>query len=119
MAVIATHYEGEPCDNTKHFHKWVRNEIKAKNMTKFSKIKYGIMGLGDSSYEQFNSMANFFTEKFTALGAEKLVETGLADADKNTTEQDFESWKSNLWQSLIDYYKAKQPAGASGTTAKP
>lgn len=24
LAVIATHYEGEPCDNTKHFHKWIR-----------------------------------------------------------------------------------------------
>lgn len=58
-------------------------------------------------------MATFFEEKFKSLGGERLVETGMADADKNTTEQDFDSWKTNLWSNLIEYYKAKQPAGAT------
>lgn len=58
-------------------------------------------------------MATFFEEKFKSLGGERLVETGMADADKNTTEQDFDTWKTNLWSNLIEYYKAKQPAGAT------
>jgi sulfite reductase alpha subunit-like flavoprotein len=24
VCVIATHYEGDPCDNTKKFHKWIK-----------------------------------------------------------------------------------------------
>ena len=56
LMCIATHYEGDPCDNTKRFHKWLRTELKTAGAKPFENMKYAIMGLGDTSYELFNEM---------------------------------------------------------------
>jgi sulfite reductase alpha subunit-like flavoprotein len=60
---VATHYEGDPCDNTKKFNKWIKELRKGKDQV-FLGMKYTIFGLGDTSYEQFDFMAKFFDESF-------------------------------------------------------
>lgn len=55
--VVATHYEGDPCDNTKNFHKWFKGLQRDKsNPTPFKGMKFTVFGLGDTSYEQFNEI---------------------------------------------------------------
>ena len=51
IVVVATHYEGDPCDNTKKFTKWIKELMKTKENEEFKGIKYVIFGLGDTSYE--------------------------------------------------------------------
>lgn len=47
----ATHYEGDPCDNTKKFYKWLKEQRKTKDNTLLKGIKFAVFGLGDTSYE--------------------------------------------------------------------
>lgn len=63
-------------------------------------------------------MGIWFEAKFKELGAECLLPSGVADADKHTTEQDFETWRSDLWSKLFAYYKSKQPTGTASTGVK-
>jgi len=50
IVVIATHYEGDPCDNTRNFYKWFKKILKDKKKV-FEGMKFAVFGLGDTSYE--------------------------------------------------------------------
>ena len=51
LICVATHYEGDPCDNTKKFFKWMKQLAKNKTEKPFAGMNYAIFGLGDTSYE--------------------------------------------------------------------
>jgi sulfite reductase alpha subunit-like flavoprotein len=51
------------------------------------------MGLGDSSYEQFNEIAKVCDSSLAKLGAKRHYEIGAANAETYTTEDDFIKWK--------------------------
>jgi NADPH-ferrihemoprotein reductase len=88
--VLATHYEGDPTDNAKAFHKW----LKKNNKNELLKgMEYSIMGLGDTSYEQFNEMAVFCDKSLTEMGAKRLYQVGAANAETYTTEDDYIKWR--------------------------
>jgi len=48
---VATHYEGDPCDNTRNFFKWMKKLVRDKTSKPFTGMKFAIFGLGDTSYE--------------------------------------------------------------------
>ena len=60
---IATHYEGDPCDNTKKFFKYIREKLKSPNDL-LKNLKFSLFGLGDTSYEQYNEMGRYFNKGF-------------------------------------------------------
>ena len=103
LVCVATHYEGDPCDNTRNFHKWFKKLLKAKGKP-FEGMKYAIFGLGDTSYEQYNEMGVQFDEGFAKLGAERLYKLGDGNAETFSTEDDFNKWKEDLWKTIFDYY---------------
>jgi NADPH-ferrihemoprotein reductase len=98
--VLATHYEGDPTDNAKAFHKWLKNSVKSENKL-LTGLEYCVMGLGDTSYEQFNEMAKFCDKCITTLGGKLLYKLGAANAETYTTEDDFFDWKKSLWSFLF------------------
>ncbi|MFS8160148.1 MAG: flavodoxin domain-containing protein [Candidatus Roizmanbacteria bacterium] len=53
MLCVSTHYEGDPCDNSKKFYKWFKETLKNKdaNAALLKDMNYSIFGLGDTSYE--------------------------------------------------------------------
>lgn len=109
---VSTHYEGDPTDNAKQFHKWLKNYVKKQATVEVKHsidMKYCIFGLGDTSYEQFNEMALFCDRSLTALGATRIGEVGTGNAEHFTTEDDFQKWKQPLWEILFNYYKALDP----------
>ena len=59
IIVVATHYEGDPCDNTRNFHKWFKKLLKEKTKL-FEGMRFAVFGLGDTSYEQYNEMGKQF-----------------------------------------------------------
>jgi sulfite reductase alpha subunit-like flavoprotein len=62
------------------------------------------MGLGDTSYEQFNEMAVSSDNCMAKMGASRLYELGAANAETYQTEDDFIKWKTNLWSFLFDHF---------------
>jgi NADPH-ferrihemoprotein reductase len=99
---VATHYEGDPCDNTKAFYRWFRNLLRdKKNPKPFEGMKFAIFGLGDTSYEQYNEMGKYFDKGFEQLGATRLCAMECGNAEHHTTEDDFENWRIKLWPALI------------------
>ena len=103
IVVVATHYEGDPCDNTRNFHKWFKKLLKEKTKV-FQGMKFAIFGLGDTSYEQYNEMGKQFDEGFEKLGAERLHDLGDGNAETFSTEDDFNRWKEALWPKLFEHY---------------
>ncbi len=105
---ISTHYEGDPCDNTKKFYKWVREMVKNKDTSVLKNLKYTIFGLGDTSYEQFNAMGRYFDKELSTLGGERIYKYGEGNAEKNKTEDDFIDWKMCLWKDMAKYYASNE-----------
>ena len=103
---IATHYEGDPCDNTRPFYKWFKTLLKKKQEKPFAGMKFCTFGLADSSYEQFNQMGKEFDAGFEQLGAERLYDMGVGNAETFSTEDDFNKWKETLWSKIFEHYAA-------------
>ena len=60
-------------------------------------LKYGLIGLGDSSYEIFNGGIEHFERLFSDLGAKPIRETLKLDATvHNAPEKDALSWLQAL-----------------------
>lgn len=109
IVCVSTHYEGDPCDNTKQFYKWFRGLLRDKaNPKPFKGMSYAIFGLGDTSYEQFNEMGIQFDKGFEQLGATRIFELGAANAEHHTTEDDFDNWRARFWPALIDFFEKTQ-----------
>lgn len=51
IVIVATHYEGDPCDNTRNFYKWLKKIARNKTEKPFSGMNFTVFGLGDTSYE--------------------------------------------------------------------
>lgn len=111
IVCVATHYEGDPCDNTRGFFKWIKKISKDKTAISakpFDGMNFAIFGLGDTSYEQYNEMGRFFNESFEKLGGKRLQDMAVGNAETFSTEDDFNKWKENLWSNIIAQYASKQ-----------
>lgn len=116
---MATHYEGDPCDNTKKFFKWIRNCVKNKESGLLKGMDYAIFGLGDRSYEKFNEIGEYFDAKFATLGGNKVFELGAANAEAFTTDEDFFKWKCEFWPAVVAHYAKTCTEVRAKTEQKP
>lgn len=109
VVCVATHYEGDPCDNTKNFFKWIKKlKRDKKNPKPFAGMNFTIFGLGDTSYELFNEIAKIFDKEFEALGGNRLYDLGAGNAETFSTEDDFNKWTADLWQSIFAYFEKNE-----------
>jgi len=108
IVCVATHYEGDPCDNTRDFFKWLKQLLKNKSAKPFEGMKFAIFGLGDTSYEQFNEMGVVFDKSFEELGGQRFSSLGVGNAETFSTEDDFIRWKEGLWSKLFALFDAHQ-----------
>jgi len=104
VTCMATHYEGDPCDNSKKFYKWIKASVKNKESGLLKNMDYAIFGLGDMSYELFNEMGKYFDGAFEKLGGTRVHELGAANAETFSTEEDFFKWKCAFWPAVIAHY---------------
>ena len=95
---MATYGEGEPTDNARPFNEWILQEHED---TLLQNMKFAVFGLGNKTYEQYNSMAKRTSKQLKEKGGEEVYEMGLGDDDASL-EEDFEKWKSNLWPSMCN-----------------
>lgn len=95
---LATYGEGEPTDNCQIF--W--NLIMDKDCDlELNNLKFIVFGLGNTTYEHFNAVARKVSSRLVELGSKMVGDLGLGD-DSKSLEDDFLSWKENIFAKLCE-----------------
>ena len=104
--ILATYGEGEPTDNAVDFYEFFKGEdisfseggtIEDKPL---SHLKFIAFGLGNNTYEHYNSMVRNINSFLLRLGATRIGAVGEGDDGAGTMEEDFLSWKEPMWTEL-------------------
>nr|WP_217534707.1 assimilatory sulfite reductase (NADPH) flavoprotein subunit [Vibrio cholerae] len=93
--VASTNGEGEAPDNALALHEF----LKSKKAPKLPNLKYGVLGLGDSSYQFFCQTGKDFDQFLENLGAQRLVERLDADVDYQAAAT---KWRTQVLSILKD-----------------
>ena len=106
--VLATYGEGEPTDNAVEFYEFFGSEdisfsegASAEDKP-LSNLKYVGFGLGNNTYEHYNSMIRNVDGYLTKLGATRLGAAGEGDDGAGTMEEDFLAWKEPMWVAVTE-----------------
>ncbi|KAL2208727.1 cytochrome P450 oxidoreductase [Sarocladium strictum] len=104
MFVLATYGEGEPTDNAVEFYEFITGEdvsfSEGDNNPPLSNLNFVAFGLGNNTYEHYNSMVRNVNKALEKLGAHRIGEAGEGDDGAGTMEEDFLAWKDPMWESL-------------------
>ncbi|CCK70996.1 NADPH--cytochrome P450 reductase KNAG_0F03340 [Huiozyma naganishii CBS 8797] len=93
---LSTYGEGDFPDGALNFEEYL-NEQDAGSL---ENIKYTIFGLGNTTYEFFNSAAKKAMKALDNAGARLVGPLGEGDDGKGTTDEDFLSWKETVLNEL-------------------
>ena len=96
--VIATHYEGDPPDNS--VDAWDRLQ-KIEEPTYFSGMKYMFFALGDLTYKHYCGFGKNISKKLTECGGELIHTFGTGSNDQNKIEIPFIEWRDTIWTELV------------------
>lgn len=108
MFVLATYGEGEPTDNAVDFYEFITGEdVSFSNGTPveekpLSNLKFVAFGLGNNTYEHYNSMVRRVNTALEKLGALRIGQAGEGDDGAGTMEEDFLAWKEPMWAELSE-----------------
>ncbi|KAK5005167.1 hypothetical protein LTR60_006338, partial [Cryomyces antarcticus] len=106
MFVLATYGEGEPTDNAVDFYEFITSQdvsFSAGGGTEekpLSTFKFVAFGLGNNTYEHYNSMVRNVNKALEKLGGSRIGAAGEGDDGAGTMEEDFLSWKEPMWSAL-------------------
>ncbi|KAF2859882.1 hypothetical protein K470DRAFT_258410 [Piedraia hortae CBS 480.64] len=104
--VLATYGEGEPTDNAVEFYGFISDEDVSfsekggVDSQPLSSLNYVAFGLGNNTYEHYNSMVRNVTKFLDKLGAKRIGEAGEGDDGAGTMEEDFLAWKEPMWAAV-------------------
>lgn len=102
--VVATTGQGDPPANMKQF--WRHLLRKNLPVTMLQNLKYGVLGLGDSSYLKFNFAAKKLNKRLAQLGGKELLSIGLADDQHNLgIDAVVDPWIKKLWEEIADIFE--------------
>ncbi|KAI9249324.1 hypothetical protein BY458DRAFT_559970, partial [Sporodiniella umbellata] len=88
--------DGDPPDNSLKFWEFLRG---SKSKECFLNTKFTVLGLGDSSYSNFNYTGKRLERTLKELGSTVFNEKGLAD-DSEGLEEVVDPWIEKLWETL-------------------
>lgn len=97
--MIATTGQGDPPANMQQFWRLLLRKNLPANM--LQDLKYGVLGLGDSSYQKFNFAAKKLNRRLAQLDGKELLPIGLAD-DQHDLGIDavIDPWIKKLWDEV-------------------
>ncbi|KAI8376808.1 hypothetical protein BD560DRAFT_326302 [Blakeslea trispora] len=106
VIVCSTAGQGDFPSNAREF--WKNMSSLIVGDIELSELRFGVLGLGDSHYWPrredagfFNKPAKLLDAKLETLGANRLLDLGLADdQDTDGYETIFNSWQAALWKAL-------------------
>lgn len=105
MFVLATYGEGEPTDNAVEFYEFITGDspsFSLGNDPPLGNLNYVAFGLGNNTYEHYNSMVRNVNKALERLGAHRIGEAGEGDDGAGTMEEDFLAWKDPMWKALTE-----------------
>jgi NADPH-ferrihemoprotein reductase len=105
MFVLATYGEGEPTDNAVDFTEFITGESPSftlDNDPPLANLNFVAFGLGNNTYEHYNSMVRNVNKALEKLGAHRIGEAGEGDDGAGTMEEDFLAWKDPMWTALAE-----------------
>ncbi|OQV23583.1 NADPH-dependent diflavin oxidoreductase 1 [Hypsibius exemplaris] len=109
--VCSTTGQGDPPDNMAKFWRFMlrRRELPAGSL---SHLKFAVLGLGDSSYMEFNFAAKRLNRRLLGTGATSIQEIGYAD-DQHELGIDgvAEPWIAQLMDNLMVNYPLPEGEG--------
>ncbi|KAF1993597.1 NADPH-cytochrome P450 reductase [Amniculicola lignicola CBS 123094] len=106
--VLATYGEGEPTDNAVEFYEFINSddisfsEGASAEDKPLANLKYVAFGLGNNTYEHYNSMVRNVDKALTKLGGTRLGAAGEGDDGAGTMEEDFLAWKEPMWTAVAE-----------------
>ncbi|HET8596168.1 MAG TPA: assimilatory sulfite reductase (NADPH) flavoprotein subunit [Castellaniella sp.] len=100
--VMSTQGDGDPPDDSIA---WVEFLL-GKRAPKLPKLKYAVLGLGDTSYPSFCGISQKIDARLAELGAQRLQDAGTADLDVETV--------AGPWQARALEQAAQALAPAAG-----
>ncbi|KAM0542545.1 hypothetical protein ACHAPJ_012753 [Fusarium lateritium] len=114
MFLLATYGEGDPTDNAVDFWETLNNDASFSRGEDppLESLKYVVFGLGNRTYEHFNAMARRVSSIFDRLGAQRIGPLGEGDDGAGTLEEDFLSWKDEMWAALSDEVRLEESNSA-------
>ncbi|XP_026754063.1 NADPH-dependent diflavin oxidoreductase 1 [Galleria mellonella] len=103
LFVCATTGQGDEPDNMKKFWKFLlRKNLPSNSLIK---LKYGVLGLGDSSYTKFNFVGKKLHKRLMQLGATPLLDIGLCDYQHDLGHDAvMKPWVENFYSILKRFY---------------
>jgi NADPH-ferrihemoprotein reductase len=105
MFILATYGEGEPTDNAVEFFEFLTGEdvtFSESRESPLSNLNYVAFGLGNNTYEHYNTMVRNVNKALQKLGANRIGEAGEGDDGAGTMEEDFLAWKDLMWAALAE-----------------
>lgn len=105
MFVLATYGEGEPTDNAVDFYEFISGEevsFSEDRSPPLDNLNYVAFGLGNNTYEHYNSMVRNVNKALEKFGAHRIGEAGEGDDGAGTMEEDFLAWKEPMWTALAE-----------------
>lgn len=106
LIVVSTHGEGDPPDNAISFHEFLHS----KRAPKLDGLKFSVLSLGDSSYEQYCKTGKDFDTRLEALGATRFY-------DRVDCDVDYEEPASAWLQGVLNRLKEEQGGAAAPAAA--
>ncbi len=109
--VISTQGDGDPPDDAQAFVEFVAG----RRAPALKDLRYAVLGLGDSSYPQFNAIGRRLDARLAELGAQRIASAGEADVDVDTVAA---PWRQQALVVARDALKSS-PALATVTALRP
>lgn len=110
LIITSTYGDGEPPDNAMDLHA----AVLAEDAPKMEGVKYAVLALGDTDYPDFCQCGIEFDERFTALGAEKILNRVDCDVD---FDDEYSAWQKDLLailgtqSAVVDTAEDDEPQG--------
>lgn len=98
--VCSTTGQGNEPDNMKTFWKFLlRRNLPLDSLCA---LQYAVLGIGDSSYAQFNFVAKRLNKRLQQLGGRPIIPVGLCDEQHDLgASAVYVPWLTNLWNELL------------------
>ncbi|MBC2606981.1 assimilatory sulfite reductase (NADPH) flavoprotein subunit [Pelagicoccus albus] len=107
LVLVSTWGEGEPPSRASDFY----DAIMAEDAVKLDGVNFSVLGLGDSSYAQFNQMGKEFDKRLEALGGTRIYNKVECDVD---FEGAYTGWANGAIAKLKEIAK---PVAVAGSTS--
>lgn len=100
--VCSTTGQGNEPDNMKSFWKFLlRRSLPSDSL---SALNYAVLGMGDSSYSQFNFVAKRLNKRLQQLGGRSIIPIGLCDDQHDLgASAVYMPWLASLWSALLEF----------------